>query len=175
MKCAREQFGIDVLQGRVADNRQHLREVYDVVAAWDVLEHVRDPARFLRECATFLRTGGLLCISTLDIDTWFPRAMGKHWPWLLDMHLFYFDRATMKDLLYRNGFALVAAEPYVHYARLGYALDGLAASLPRPLDSGIRTVGKFMPRDLEIRVALGDIKLYVARKRQSPSLAACNH
>jgi len=54
--------------------------------------HARVPAAFIRECWQRLPPGGALCLSTLDIDIWFPRLMGSKWPWFMDMYRFYFDR-----------------------------------------------------------------------------------
>lgn len=162
---AGEHSGAPVFQGYVADNRHHLRLSYDVVASWDVLEHVRDPAQFVRECASLLRPGGVLCISTLDVDTWFPRWMGTRWPWLMDMHLHYFDRHVVADMLQRNGFTMMAIAPYAHFARLRYALDGLAGGLPAMPRAALRAIGRLMPARAMVRVSLSDIKVFVARKQ----------
>ncbi len=166
---ANETGGVRVHQGFLSDARPHLRKRYDVVATFDVLEHVRDPAAFLRDCASLLGPGGVLCFSTLDAGARFARAMGTRWPWLMEMHLFYFDRATTADLLRRNGFELVAARPYAHYARVRYAIEGLAAALPAFPAALLRAMGRAVPDGAMIRVALGDIMLYVARRMPDPT------
>ena len=161
---ARETLGVNVHGGLLAENRSKLHDKYDVVVSWDVLEHVRDPLQFVRECAEYLDVGGLFCFSTLDVDTWFPRLFGTRWPWLIDMHLYYFDRHVIKDLLARAGLELLRAEPYAHYAHLRYALRSVSRMLPRPLVRTFNALTRLVPSNLMLPVAFGDIKLYVARK-----------
>jgi hypothetical protein len=47
-----------------------------------------------------------------ELDDWvrFPRLLVTRWPWLIDMHLHYFDRHVIADLLARAGFELLRTE-----------------------------------------------------------------
>jgi dolichol-phosphate mannosyltransferase len=168
-RYAREVTGVTVHNGFLSENRGKLQPRYDVVVSWDVLEHVRDPLSFLKECAEFLEPGGILCFSTLDVDSWAPRLLRRRWPWLMDMHVQYFDRHVLKDMAARAGLELVRAEPYTHYARVGYAVAGASRMLPRVLERPLAAVARLIPPNLMLPVALGDIKLYVARKVSRPS------
>jgi dolichol-phosphate mannosyltransferase len=163
-RYAREITGVAVHQGFLGQNRTKLRPRYDAVVSWDVLEHVRDPVAFLRECATFLDPGGVLCFSTLDTDSWPPRLLRRRWPWLMDMHVQYFDRHVLEDMLCRAGFRLVRAEPYTHYARLRYALRGALRILPPVLERPLAAAVRLIPQQMMVPVAFGDVKVYVAQK-----------
>ncbi|MCR9106617.1 MAG: methyltransferase domain-containing protein [Gammaproteobacteria bacterium] len=162
---ALNQSGVKVFQGFLAQNRDSLKSSYDVVVSWDVLEHVRDPKAFIESCAQYLQPGGTLCVSTMDINTWAPRLLKTRWPWLMNMHLYYFDRDTVADLLGRAGFTLEHTDSYVHYARVRYVysrgLHILPGWLQRPLDA----LTRFIPEKLMVPVSLGDIKLFIARKK----------
>lgn len=162
---AQKSYGANVLPGFFEDNRHRLRDHYDVVTSWDVLEHVRNPSQFIQECRSILKDNGVLCFSTLDIDNWFPKLLGQRWPWLMDMHLFYFDRHVIKDLLCRNGFELIKVKPYVHYSPMAYAMNGLGRVLPAMVGMPLIAIAKMIPKKLMFPIAFGDIKLYVARRK----------
>ena len=51
-------------------------EQYDVLALWEVVEHVRYPAPFLEACAQFVKPGGWIVLSTIA-RTWTSWATTK--------------------------------------------------------------------------------------------------
>jgi dolichol-phosphate mannosyltransferase len=163
--CAREIIGANVYTGFLKENHDKLQPTYDMVVSWDVLEHVREPLQFVRDCASYLDSGGVFCFSTLDVDTWFPHLAGRRWPWLMDMHLHYFDRHVIKDLLSRAGFDLIRVESYTHYARVAYAVRGVARLLPKWMEGPLNALAHIFPAKLMLPITFGDIKLYIARKK----------
>lgn len=165
---ARQTTKVSVYTGYLAENRSNLADKYDVVVSWDVLEHVRDPVGFLRECGSYVRQGGVLCISTLDVDTWLPRLLGTRWPWLINMHLFYFGNRSIKYLFRQAGFDIAYESSYVHYARLRYLINGATRVLPRLLAQPITCIIRLIP-DLIVPVSFGDIRMYVLRPALSTS------
>lgn len=169
---ARQTTGVNVLPGFLAENRSQLRRRYDAVVSWDVLEHVRNPVQFVRECGDMLDPGGIFLFSTLDVKSWLPRLLGRRWPWLMDMHIQYFDVRSVEDVLRCGGFELVKAEPYTHYAWARYILERGSRVFPRWAQGLPILMSKIVPRKLMIPVAFGDIKLYVARKLATPAAAA---
>ncbi len=60
-------YGYDPYVPMYADRRL-LNERYDVIVAWDVIEHVEDPREFLATLAALLLPGGLLVIGTPNAD-----------------------------------------------------------------------------------------------------------
>jgi SAM-dependent methyltransferase len=49
---------------------------FDVVCSFQVIEHVSDPARFIKSCLVSLKPGGLLILSTPNHNSPFLRAYG---------------------------------------------------------------------------------------------------
>jgi 2-polyprenyl-3-methyl-5-hydroxy-6-metoxy-1,4-benzoquinol methylase len=136
---------------------------YDVVTMWDVLEHLADPRRDLELARALLRPGGLLALSTIDAGSPVARLLGARWPWLMDMHLFYFDRRNLPALLAELGFRVVARRDYVHTVSAGYLLRKVEASFP-PLRWLARALRAIVPARLPIPVSLGDNMLLVAER-----------
>jgi SAM-dependent methyltransferase len=52
----------------------------DVVLSTQVLEHVADPATYLRECFRVLRPGGRMLLSTHGVMVWHPDPV-DYWRW----------------------------------------------------------------------------------------------
>jgi 2-polyprenyl-3-methyl-5-hydroxy-6-metoxy-1,4-benzoquinol methylase len=160
---SRRNFGLEVLDGTLEMVLPSLSGGFDAIASWDVLEHVRDPRGFLATAHSLLRPGGVLAISTLDIDSWFPRALGRRWPWIMEMHLCYFGAGVLEHMFREAGFEVLRIEPYRHYASLRYIYRKLCAALPGPVGRVLGAAAGVIP-ELIVPVSLGDIKLYVGRK-----------
>jgi SAM-dependent methyltransferase len=73
----------------------HLESGFDVITAWDVLEHVPDPKTFLQLCRSLLRSDGYLFLNVPDLDSKPAQILGPRWPLLLPEHLNYFNRGSL--------------------------------------------------------------------------------
>jgi hypothetical protein len=128
------------------------------------VEHFADPVGELRKINRLLSMGGRFFFCTLMIDNWFPRLVGGHWPWYMDMHLFYFTEATIRDLLRRSGFVLVESSPYRHITTVEYLLRKLG-TLGIPGASPVSRLASKTPwGKTQIPVRLGDIQLFSCTK-----------
>jgi 2-polyprenyl-3-methyl-5-hydroxy-6-metoxy-1,4-benzoquinol methylase len=79
-------------------------ESFDVIALWDVIEHVWDPVTVVANLAAKLKTGGRLIMSTPNVGAWTSRLMRKRWAFMTPPeHLGFFNRSTMRLLLEKNG------------------------------------------------------------------------
>jgi SAM-dependent methyltransferase len=90
---------------------------FDLVIAADVLEHVRDPARLLRQIAGVLVPRGTLIASVPNFGHWYPRirtAVGLFdydQRGILDRdHVRFFSRRSLLDLLRRSDFLVTRVE-----------------------------------------------------------------
>jgi 2-polyprenyl-3-methyl-5-hydroxy-6-metoxy-1,4-benzoquinol methylase len=155
--------GLRVVTGTLAD-APIPANYFDVVTMWDVIEHLTDPAAEIRHVHRVLKPGGVFAIHTIDIESLFARVIGKRWPWLMEMHLYYFSPRTLSKMLMQNGFKVVRASAQGRYLRLGYfvtRIEPYSKSLYRIL--GVM-VARFNLGSVAVPVNFGDLFTLYARK-----------
>lgn len=129
-------YGLRIRSGELFD-QDFVPQSFDVVTLWDVIEHTPDPSRVVRHVAGLLRPGGLLIVNYPDIGSWIARFLGRRWPFLTSVHLYYFTRTTMTRFLERHGFDVVEVRPHIQRLELDYLL-ARGAVLSRPLSNVAR-------------------------------------
>ncbi len=81
----------------------------DRILAFDILEHLTAPARFLAACAGLLAPGGSLVLTTPNTASWERLARGARWSGATDpQHKVLFSPYSLRFLLERSGFHTVA-------------------------------------------------------------------
>ena len=106
---ARTQLGVDVVAADYL--AQQLPEQVDALCMWDTIEHLSRPRDFIEKAARDVRTGGLLALTTGDIDSFNARLRGRRWRMIHPpTHLHYFSRRTLVRLLDSAGFDVVHLE-----------------------------------------------------------------
>ena len=162
-KYATDTFGIPTITGGLRDVPRE-KGPFDLVCSWDVLEHMSDPMGELRLVNQRLRKGGVFAFSTLDYSNWVPRLLGEKWPWMMDMHLYYFDRKAVRQMLEAGGFRLLDVRAYCHVVTLDYFLHKLIA-LGIPGARAARWLVQRTPlARLYVPFRFGDIQLFVCEK-----------
>ena len=150
---------VNVLQSRGS-------EKFDVVTAFDIIEHVQNPANFLADIREALLPGGLLAISSPDTGHFLRYFMGSRWPMLQPMqHTVLFSRRSIADLLERCGFRDVRVETTRKVLTMDYLADQLTATNPN-LNRTYRAMGWIIPAPLRHRpfgVNIGEFVAYARR------------
>jgi SAM-dependent methyltransferase len=118
----RERYGVNILVGSIDDVALPQHQ-YDVVTLWDVIEHTSDPMHVLGRVHDLLVPGGLLIVNYPDIGSWIGRAMGRKWPFLSSVHLYYFTRPTIRTALDKAGFDTLEIRPHYQRLKLGYIVE----------------------------------------------------
>ena len=143
-------YGIPIRTGELFD-QSFAPGSFDVVTLWDVIEHTPDPTRVIRTVRDLIRPGGLLVVNYPDIGSWIARALGRRWPFLSSVHLYYFTRETMRSLLERHGFEVI--EIRAHFQRLeldyllsrGAVVSGALSRSSRAVAKGLGLSGRQVP------------------------------
>jgi SAM-dependent methyltransferase len=92
---AKDKFGDKVFIGKI-ENSCFETDSFDVIALWDVVEHVVDPVKFLQTMKRYLKQSGIICIQVPNIDSYISKIKNKNWDWLTPGdHLYFFSPETL--------------------------------------------------------------------------------
>jgi SAM-dependent methyltransferase len=107
---------------------------FDVVLCGDVIEHLRDPQRFLERVRPLLRRDGRLVLTTPNVANWAMRLglLAGRWRYtdrgILDRtHLHLFTKKTLEGTLERAGYRVVAFDVTAPVPSIGTPLVERAA------------------------------------------------
>lgn len=98
---------------------------FDCVVAFDVIEHLVGPKKFLAEANRILKPGGLLVMATPRFDSLLAKLMGRRWYCIFPAHIHYFTRRSMNDALKKAGFTVAQEKTHTRYLGLGYVWQRL--------------------------------------------------
>ena len=111
---------------------------FDVITAFDVMEHMYKPDEVVQKAWTWLKPGGIFYVSLPNIDSWEAKALGTYWFGLeLPRHLFLFSPKSLRQLFTSAGYREVhLATPPAAYVEHSFRYiydDALrACGLQRP-------------------------------------------
>ena len=97
-------LGVSSVQKGFIETSNFQRESFDIVAFFDVIEHIRNPVDFMMRVNRLLRKSGKAYIVTPSLDSWSAKLLGKNWMEYKVEHLSYFNRQAITLLLEKTGF-----------------------------------------------------------------------
>ncbi|MFA6016880.1 MAG: class I SAM-dependent methyltransferase [Patescibacteria group bacterium] len=109
--------GLKAETGVITDIRK--KNYYDIITAFEVVEHEREPLLTIKAANQLLKTNGLLVVSVPDSNSLSSKIMGKNWfGYRHKEHLFHFTKDTLNVLLRKGGFSNILikkdiARPYL--------------------------------------------------------------
>lgn len=103
---------------------------FDIITAWDILEHLPRPGELICALRRVISPGGHLLCTLPDISSPAARLSGDKWNCLLLEHLWYFNPDTLRKFMSDRGFELIsvksfpfATNPFTFIERLGQTFD----------------------------------------------------
>jgi len=140
-----ERYGLPIFAGGLED-AFFPSGSFDLVHASHLIEHLNNPASFLRESARVLAPGGLV-ITTPNADGLQARLLENRWRSAIYDHLYLFSRRTLQAILEANGLEIDKALTWG-----GWAQGLRPFFIKRPMDR------------LAKRFGFGDVMAVLARK-----------
>lgn len=90
---------------------------FDVVTIFDVIEHIPNPQKTVKEIRRILKPNGLIVVTTPDIGSLAAKILGKNWEEVKRVreHIYFFSRNTLRKMLEANGFKILRTETAGRY------------------------------------------------------------
>lgn len=111
---AKKKYKIDIIQGTIENYK--IKKKYDLICFWDVFEHVIDLNLTLKICKNLLKKKGFLLFNLPDHGSLARKVLRSNWPFYLNVHLYYFEKQTIKKLLRNYNFKL--EKDFMHFQKL---------------------------------------------------------
>lgn len=134
-RWARENRGLDVREATL-EAAGFADKEFDLVHASHLIEHLNDPASFVRTVRRVLKDDGAFLVSTPNIDGFQARIFGASWRSAIFDHLYLFSRKTLRQLLEREGFAVLRTVTWG-----GLAAGTAPAPVKRVADRAVKRIG----------------------------------
>ena len=143
---------------------------FNLILAFDVIEHVEDVDKFIQQVGKLMKEDNFFIFSTIFIDSWLAKILGNNWPWIIPMHLSYFNQKNINYFLHKNNFEIVSISNHVHHAKINYAIKGLLNKFPSYIEFFSKLISFIIPNKLSIPFSLPDTKIIVAKKLRKKNL-----
>lgn len=101
--------GLKVALGSLGSSKTApLGQKFDIITAFEVIEHEHDPISMLRNMSGMLSRDGLVVISTPNFDNIWRKIMGRWWVGFRHPeHLWFFTGQTLELMLHQAGFSRI--------------------------------------------------------------------
>jgi 2-polyprenyl-3-methyl-5-hydroxy-6-metoxy-1,4-benzoquinol methylase len=105
---ARSKYGDHIHIGTLADH-PFPPGYFSAITMIEVLEHIQDPVRSLRECHSLLAPGGVLVLQTANMQGLQAKIFGRRYAYYMPGHCSYFTKQNLTRCLERIGFGRIIA------------------------------------------------------------------
>ncbi|MFH1868854.1 MAG: methyltransferase domain-containing protein [Candidatus Omnitrophota bacterium] len=107
---AKKYFGLDIITKTLEESAPELilsKIQFDVISAFEILEHVKEPGKFLENLYKLLKPGGLLFLTTPNFYLFYLMGISAPAVREFPVHISFFEPATLERLLTRKGFEVM--------------------------------------------------------------------
>ncbi len=122
-RYGKDQLGLDIKTGSLEQSGLAAKS-FDLVACFEVIEHIPDPVSFMKALVGYVKPGGYLLVMTDNFESQVARDLGPSFPkWIPHSHISHFSPRTLERLFDDQGIGIVARLSYTPWellARLYY-------------------------------------------------------
>jgi|SRR5579863_1528155 len=128
---AKQEIQPRIMHGDVNLLRERGQKCFDLVVAFDIIEHTHNPIKFLMDIREILAPGGWLILATPDTGHFLRHLMRSRWPMLQPLqHTYLFSRKAMRKVLEEAGYNRIQVQNAEKTMTLEYLIGQISASNP---------------------------------------------
>ena len=135
---------------------------YDLIILCDVIEHVDDPLKIVKQIKSVLKKNGTIIMSTMDIESAYAKILGTKYPWIMPMHKFYFSLKILKFLLNRANLKIVNYHYEKKITSLGYLLKKISTILFGSRFQKLNFDNKYL-NNIYLKLNFFDLKIFIIK------------
>lgn len=154
---AQKKFPNKVFSGFL-EQANYKRSFFDVITLIDVIEHVENPIKQMREVKRILKQNGLIIVVTPNLESLWSKLLKNKWTNLKEEHIFYFTPSSLQLLIKKSGFEVLFESVVTKYLTLNYIYSHFK-SYPTPILGTISKLFKLLPnkiRNIPFPIQTGD-------------------
>lgn len=126
---ARDRLDLDVRTGELLTTPLPL-QYFDAIVMGDVIEHLPRPAEALERIAALLRPRGIVWMALPDAGSLVARGLRARWWSVIPTHVQFFTRRSIRTLLEREGWTVLAIETAPKAFSVRYYLERIGGYSP---------------------------------------------
>ncbi len=139
------------------------KNYFDMIAFFQVLDHVIDPNQFLRECHKILKPGGVVLAINHDVDSFISHLFGESCPIFDIEHVYLFNKHTIDLIFKKHNFKVLRIFNVKNTFALNYCLSYLPA--PKSLKNFILNLTDLIGiSNMKVRFKPGNLGI-IAKKQ----------
>lgn len=96
---------------------------FDIFCLWDVIEHLKDPNKYLNKINKLSNKGAFIALTTGNIESMNAKVFKENWRLIHPpTHLHYFSPKSIEEILNRNNFKIIHFEHCGYYRSIDFIL-----------------------------------------------------
>lgn len=118
VKFVKKSLNVNIKQGTLESIK--IKDKFDLISFWDVFEHLTDLNKSMKICKKLLKKNGYILINIPDHGSLFRKILRFKWPFFLNVHLYYFDSHSIKNIMKNYGLSFLKKRTHTQCLPIKY-------------------------------------------------------
>jgi len=153
--------GVKNIKNSVLSESGYKMNSFDVITYQDVIEHVDNPIKELKDAYKFLNKNGIIFLVTPDIGGYWHKLLKSMWyHYKPNEHIMYFSENSLRLALEKSGFKNIETRKTYHVLSIEYVLNRLMYYSPFIFGNLKKVATQIGIKDFAFRAYTGEIEAW---------------